>query len=93
MASPVQHFLAALHVEPEMGERQGGGVGIARQQVPRPLILHLLLLLPLLPSPLALLVARKQKGRAEVRDKRPNEPPSQLPHNGIALTGFACWPW
>lgn len=53
---PVQDLLAALHVEPEVREGHRGGVGVSGQQVPRPLVVHLLPLFPLLPPPLALLV-------------------------------------
>ena len=67
IALPVEHLLPALHVKAEVGEGDGGRVRVAGQQVPRPLVLHLIPLLPLLPAPLALLVpAERREGRTSI---------------------------
>lgn len=61
--SPVQHLFPALDIETEVGKGQRSRVAIAGQEIPRPLILHLLPLLPLLPAPLALLIAGPHQQR------------------------------
>lgn len=56
LCSPVKDLLPTLDVESEVREGDGGGVRVAGQEVPRPLVIHLLPLFSLLPAPLALLV-------------------------------------
>ena len=73
---PVQDFITALHVKPEVREGDGHRSVFPRDEVPGSVVRHLLALLSVLPAPLALLVPgrQRQSGQGSAEHSQPLPP-------------------
>ena len=80
---PVQDFIPALHVKPEVREGDGHRSVFPSDEVPGSVIRHLLALLSVLPAPLALLVPGRQRPSGQGLAEHSQPPPTQVSLHGL----------
>lgn len=89
---PVQDFIPALHIKPEVRKCNRDRLVLPSNEVPGSVICHFLPFLSVLPAPLALLIPEKLGAVRTGNSGRVKWASGRDAPQGV-LTWFACWFW